>query len=374
MPLYRMDGGTLVEQPRTTFSAKGVREVQHLQAALRECIDALTPEKGDLLVLSTEYRNWADSQRRIDLLAVDRSGCLVVIELKRTEDAGHAELQALRYAAMVSQMTFDEGVQALALHRKRVGDDAGAAHAAEDLHSFLAEAPTDDDDETDPRTRFARRVRIVLAAADFSREVTGTVLWLRDNSAIDIRCVRLTPYDVDGRLHVYTEQIIPLPEAEDYRVRKAQREHVERAATATQRAVSRGAYTVLRDERRLTEGPVSRRRAFALVLRKLLELGETPESLASHLRNPKLWHRADGDAPSEAVREEIRALYPNDRQRVARYDLAPEDLIRHGGATYALLNQGSATQLPALTDLAARYGIRWSALAPAEVLPSVLED
>jgi RecB family endonuclease NucS len=30
-----------------------------------------------------------DSKRRVDLLALDRSGALVVIELKRTEDGGH---------------------------------------------------------------------------------------------------------------------------------------------------------------------------------------------------------------------------------------------------------------------------------------------
>ncbi|MFG3689544.1 hypothetical protein [Micromonospora sp. NPDC047740] len=32
----------------------------------------------------------------------------MVIELKRTDDGGHMELQALRYAAMVSAMSFDE--------------------------------------------------------------------------------------------------------------------------------------------------------------------------------------------------------------------------------------------------------------------------
>lgn len=33
---------------------------------------------------------------------------LVVIELKRTEEGGRMELQAIRYAAMVSTMTFDQ--------------------------------------------------------------------------------------------------------------------------------------------------------------------------------------------------------------------------------------------------------------------------
>jgi hypothetical protein len=36
---------------------------------------------------------------------------LEVTALKRTEDGGHMELQALRHAAMVSTMTFDQLVE-----------------------------------------------------------------------------------------------------------------------------------------------------------------------------------------------------------------------------------------------------------------------
>jgi hypothetical protein len=39
--------------------------------------------------------------------AADKQAWLVVIELKRTLDGGHMELQAIRYASMVSAMTFE---------------------------------------------------------------------------------------------------------------------------------------------------------------------------------------------------------------------------------------------------------------------------
>ncbi len=71
---------------------------------LRQGIHVLSE---DLLVVAEEYGLFEDSRRRVDLLALDRSGTLVVIELKRTDDGGHMELQALRYAAMVSTMTPD---------------------------------------------------------------------------------------------------------------------------------------------------------------------------------------------------------------------------------------------------------------------------
>jgi len=68
---------------------------------LRDKPEALDP---DLMIISEEFSEWDESARRIDLLGLDRQGTLVVIELKRVEDGGHMELQALRYAAMVSSM------------------------------------------------------------------------------------------------------------------------------------------------------------------------------------------------------------------------------------------------------------------------------
>ncbi len=97
--------------PATTFAAEGVEERADLQAALRDRIDVLG---DDLLVVAEEFGD-LDVERRIDLLCVDRTGQLVVVELKRTEDGGHMELQALRYAAMVSPMTFDQLAATLGL-------------------------------------------------------------------------------------------------------------------------------------------------------------------------------------------------------------------------------------------------------------------
>jgi RecB family endonuclease NucS len=83
--------------------------VQTCSALLRDQPDALGE---DLKIIAEEFGQWEDSRRRVDLLALDRRGRLVVIELKRGDDGSHMELQALRYAAMISTMTFDEVVEA----------------------------------------------------------------------------------------------------------------------------------------------------------------------------------------------------------------------------------------------------------------------
>jgi RecB family endonuclease NucS len=85
-----------VEQ--TSFAADGIFERCDLQRMLRDHIEVVAP---NTLVISEEFGDWEDSSRRIDLLGLDRETRLVAIELKRTDDGGYMELQALRYAAMV---------------------------------------------------------------------------------------------------------------------------------------------------------------------------------------------------------------------------------------------------------------------------------
>jgi RecB family endonuclease NucS len=97
MPIFEITQDRLVLLQPTGFSAHGLRERGDLQRLLRDQVEVIAP---DVLVISEEFGGWEDSKRRIDLLGIDREANLVVIELKRTEDGGHMELQAIRYAAM----------------------------------------------------------------------------------------------------------------------------------------------------------------------------------------------------------------------------------------------------------------------------------
>ncbi len=67
-----------------------------------------------------------DSRRRIDLLGLDKEANLVIIELKRTEDGGHMELQAIRYAAMVSTLTFEKIVEIYGDYLEKMGSEGVA--------------------------------------------------------------------------------------------------------------------------------------------------------------------------------------------------------------------------------------------------------
>ena len=204
MAIYRLKQDSLSSLPETRFSDRNIHERKHLQRSLRENIGTLSP---DLMVISEEFSRWNDSSRRIDLLCLDRDANLVIVELKRTEDGGYMELQAIRYAAMISSMTFDQLVDAHAEYIEKNGKQGNESR--QQILEFLGWESANED-------RFADTVRIILAAADFSKELTTSVLWLNE-MGLEISCIRLKPYvDHDQSILLDVQQLIPLPEAAEY--------------------------------------------------------------------------------------------------------------------------------------------------------------
>lgn len=200
MPIFEITHDAITPVGETTFSGEGIAERQDLQRILRTNVSAIAP---DCYVLAEEYCDWADSKRRIDLLCIDSIANLVVIELKRTEDGGHADLQAVRYAGMIHLMTFEDAVNTHASYLKKSADEAKQA-----ILDFLKWGNPQEEE-------FAQDVRIVLVSAEFSKEVTSTAIWLNEKG-LDMRCVRLKPYKIADRVLVDIQQVIPLPEAADY--------------------------------------------------------------------------------------------------------------------------------------------------------------
>ena len=109
MAIYKLQGNKITELEQTTFSNERIDEARDLQKFIINSIETIDK---DLFVISSEFGDWEDSRRRIDILCIDKDANLVVVELKRTEDGGHMELQSIRYAAMVANMTFEKAVKA----------------------------------------------------------------------------------------------------------------------------------------------------------------------------------------------------------------------------------------------------------------------
>ncbi len=226
MSLFEITLSGLQQIPRGSFAVEGVKERQDLQQWLR--INPVVLGEN-LLIIAVEFGSWEDSKRRIDLLALDEDGNLVVIELKRTEDGGHMDLQAIRYAAMISAMRFDDVVRTFEEYLK-VYEPVAVDQAQVRIRQFLG-TPDDED------VLISTVPRILLVSADFSLEITTTVLWLIDRG-IDIRCIQIAPYKIGEKLLIDLRQVIPLAQARDYQIRLRQKEEVVRQASGGRRELT----------------------------------------------------------------------------------------------------------------------------------------
>lgn len=338
MPLFELstDAGVLVKVPTTNFAAEQILERADLQRALRANISVLD---DDLLVVAEEFGDFADVRRRIDLLCVDREGQLVVVELKRTEDGGHMELQALRYAAMVSTMTFEQLVDTFERYLKQVAPETSGT-ARTQLADFLEDVGGED-------TVLERRVRIMLVSGGFDPQITTTVLWLNDLYGLDIRCIRLVPYRVDHRLLLDVQQVIPLPEAEALMVRLRQRETAARAVS-TGGGADWTQY-VIRTPAGTSE-PLRKRRAILWLVHALRQEQVPCDAIQAVIPGPRLLE-VDGELDGEALVQAFVAKYPNAHERDRRWFL--DQPIHEAGHTWVLSKMWGTNTVATLDALIA---------------------
>jgi hypothetical protein len=200
---------------QSSFTGLNIWERQHIEEWVRTNPEMLGE---DLLVVSIEFDRFSNSSDRLDVLALDRSGNLVVIELKRDSAAGYADLQALRYAAMVSSMTVEILIPYYIAYRKKYYAEALSDGEAQDqIIEFV---------ESDSFKELSNKPRIILCSEGFSQEITATVLWLRE-SDIDISCVKITPYKIEEKVVIVPKVVIPLEEAKQYLIDIKRKEEVK---------------------------------------------------------------------------------------------------------------------------------------------------
>ncbi|MCY4209713.1 MAG: endonuclease NucS [Gammaproteobacteria bacterium] len=319
----------------TTFEQQGLKERQ-VQDMLKNQIDLVAP---DTLVVAEEFADWEDSRRRIDLLGIDKNANLVVIELKRTQDGGHMELQALRYAAMISTLTFNK---LISVHAHYLAKNEIQSDAKNNLLEFLE---WDEPDEE----RFAQEVKIILVAAEFSKELTTSVMWLND-FGLDIRCVRIRPFINDGHIILDTQIIVPLPEVADYQV--GIREKKRREREARNRLMDFTKFDVSIGGQRYEN--LGKGRMIFSVVSHILEHrhgkpGQIIDAIPATVKKANyLFEVHDGKLNSEQFREQYRAAHPADGN--VRYFIKDDELFHIDGKTYAFSNQWSKDTTPEAVD------------------------
>jgi hypothetical protein len=209
--MYRIDRASNRVQhlTRATFAELGFKERANLQEWIAN--DPMVLGE-DLLIIQKEFAGFSDTNERLDLLALDRHGNLVVIENKLDDSGRDVTWQALKYASYCSSLTKE---QIRDIFQDYLGADTSHGSAEERLVEFFDYT---DYEELELNKGLAQR--IVLVAASFRKEVTSTVLWLM-NYRLRIQCFKVTPYRMGEELLLNFEQIIPVPDAEEFMVSMA---------------------------------------------------------------------------------------------------------------------------------------------------------
>lgn len=217
MYLIHKDENKIEAIPEKTFSDLGFKERENLQEWLADNPKALGE---DLLIIQKEFSGFDQTNERPDLLALDKNGNIVIIENKLDDSGRDVTWQALKYASYCSTLKRSDIIQIFREYLEKL-------NRADELQDKLA-CFFENGVEIENK-----RQRIFLVAGKFRMEVTSTVLWLAEYG-LDIKCFKVTPYQLNSQLFLDVEQIIPIKEASEYMIKIASKTREENENTKSQ--------------------------------------------------------------------------------------------------------------------------------------------
>jgi hypothetical protein len=217
--MYQIDKttNTVKKLEERLFSELNIKERENLQEWIANNPEMLGEE---LLIIQKEFAGFNDTNERLDLLAVDKYGGLVIIENKLDDTGRDVVWQALKYTSYCSTLTTN---QIIKIYQDYLDKWHNGENAKENLLDFV-EREEDDlllnkDDQ-----------RIMFVANNYRKEVTSTVLWLLNHN-VQIQCFRAKPYSMGSDMFLQVEQIIPLPETKEFMIDAMQKDNEEKHKT-----------------------------------------------------------------------------------------------------------------------------------------------
>ncbi|WP_302409418.1 DUF4268 domain-containing protein [Comamonas kerstersii] len=200
---------------RSSFQELKFSERNHLQEWIEKQPDIFGEE---LLIIQKEFDGFDETKERLDLLALDKGGNLVIIENKLDDSGRDVVWQSIKYASYCSALS---KTNILEIYQKYLSKQNIQQDAKKNICDFF------DKEEFDSVVlNNGSMQRIIMVAANFRKEVTSTVLWLMKHG-VNIKCFKTTPFKNNDEIYLSVEQIIPLPEAEELMIGIAEKERQE---------------------------------------------------------------------------------------------------------------------------------------------------
>lgn len=212
----------IVQLAPKRFSDLGFKERGHLQEWIAKMPESLGEE---LLILQKEFDGFDETRERLDLLALDKQGDLVIIENKLDDTGRDVVWQALKYASYCSSLSKSQIAE---IYQAYLDQNREEGNAKERIVEFLGAS---DFDEVLINEGVAQR--LIFVAANFRREVTSTVMWLLENQ-IRLQCFKATPFQLGEQLFLTLDQIIPTPEEAEFRIGISEKKKEQKTAAKSQ--------------------------------------------------------------------------------------------------------------------------------------------
>jgi hypothetical protein len=242
--LFRIEAGKAFAATPMTLTEAGLKEREDLQEWIIEHPEILGE---DVLIVTFEFDRWltnaGQSQAdRLDVLGIDSSGHLLVVELKRDKAPDTVEMQALKYAAMASRFTPETLASQHARFLTRRGKVTSDSEALELLAAHVSELSIEN----------LREPRLLLMARDFPPTVTATCVWLAERG-LDITLLRFQAYRSEDQVLLTTSQLYPVPDVEEFMISPRQAE-VKQSGEVKQKTQDVGAVRRLVDNSVIQDG------------------------------------------------------------------------------------------------------------------------
>jgi hypothetical protein len=171
-------------------------QVQHEEAILESWLEGNPDgivEDGKLLIIGRQVSTNLGSV--IDLLALDRRGDVVVVELKRDRTPRDTLAQALEYVSFVVQLDTE---QLEAILRSYLNDDSLSLAEHHREHFELA---------SDEAVAFNKDQRIVIVGQKVTNEIRQTASFLRAKG-VRVTCVEFSLFLSSGGTHLLSQDIV----------------------------------------------------------------------------------------------------------------------------------------------------------------------
>lgn len=160
--MYKVDvaNKTLTKLTKARYSDLGLKERFDIQEWIEKEPSVFGEE---LLVIAKEYE--LPSRVRLDLLAIDVDGNLVIIELKRDDSGSSVDWQAIKYASYCAAFSNEDIYRIYASYLQMDEDEA-----KDRIENFISNSLDDLNSE--------KSQRIILVSRDFHSDVVSAVVWL----------------------------------------------------------------------------------------------------------------------------------------------------------------------------------------------------